>query len=240
MDKRAALLDLARRRQATRWPPYKCIGDYQEGVYECDFVSPFTKSAQNHDAMLMVLGQDWAGDVWLSGPLDPGARDVGHTLGNRTHENLVKRLDFHFGFRLQDVYATNVFPFVKPGRENAPIPMKDLARAALEFALTQIAIVRPVIAVCLGKAAFNAVRIAAGHFECRLLDEAIRSPFVVGSTEVWCQAHTGQIGTNNRNRADPARAKDDWARMAEAYNHRIQLTGSAPAESRGPRRLFRC
>lgn len=229
MDKRAALLELARRRQATRWPPYKCIGDYQEGVYECEFVSPYTKSARNHDAAVMVLGQEWAGDSSLSGPLDPGARDVGYTLGNRTHENLGKRLDFHFGLRLQDVYATNVFPFVKLGRENALIPTKDLVRAARDFALPQIAILQPVIAVCLGKAAFNAVRIAAGNYECRLLDEAIRSPFVVGSTEIWCQAHTGQSGTNNRNRGDPERVKKDWARMAEAYNNQMQRTSAAQA-----------
>ena len=63
MDKHAALLELAHRRQAARWPPYKYIGDYHGGAYECEFVSPYTKSAGNRDAKLMVLLQDWSSDV---------------------------------------------------------------------------------------------------------------------------------------------------------------------------------
>ena len=58
-DKNARLLALARLRQATRWPGYKSIADYHHGVYECDFVSPYTKTAGNVDAEVMVLLQDW-------------------------------------------------------------------------------------------------------------------------------------------------------------------------------------
>ena len=68
MDKRARLLELARERQADRWPGYAAIGDYHEGRYECDFVSPYTRSAANVDAQVMVLLQDWASDASLSGP----------------------------------------------------------------------------------------------------------------------------------------------------------------------------
>jgi uracil-DNA glycosylase len=229
MDKHAALLELAHRRQAARWPPYKYIGDYQGGAYECEFVSPYTKSARNLNATVMVLLQDWSSDSGLSGELDRDARDLGYTRRSPTNEKLQERLVLHFGFSLRDVYATNVLPFVKVGPMNAPIRKKDLVRAACEFALPQIAIVRPVIAVCLGKAAFNAVRVAAGNNECRLLDEAIASPFVVGSTEIWCQAHTGSIGTNNRNRDDSQRVTKDWARMAEAYNNQMQRTSAAQA-----------
>ena len=45
MDKHLRLLDLARLRQMTRRLGYRFIGDYHEGRYECDFVSPYTRSA---------------------------------------------------------------------------------------------------------------------------------------------------------------------------------------------------
>lgn len=66
-DKHARLLELARRRQGTRWPPHKCIADYHRGQYECDFGSPYTKSASKADAKVMVLLQDWSCDETLSG-----------------------------------------------------------------------------------------------------------------------------------------------------------------------------
>jgi len=47
MSKKSALLQLARKRQAARWEGYKCIADYCCGAYECDYVSPYTKSANN-------------------------------------------------------------------------------------------------------------------------------------------------------------------------------------------------
>jgi hypothetical protein len=58
MDKQDALLALAKLRQGTRWPGYNCIGDYHAGAYECDLVSPYTKSAGNVDAEIMVMLQD--------------------------------------------------------------------------------------------------------------------------------------------------------------------------------------
>jgi hypothetical protein len=72
--------------------------------------------------------------------------------------------------------------------------------------------------VCLGKATFNAVAVAAGHRPARSLAEAIEdaSPFEIGNTKVWCQAHTGQQGTNYRNRNGLDQVAKDWARMAAA------------------------
>ena len=43
------------------------------------------------------------------------------------------------------------------------IPVSDLERAAREFALPQIEIIEPDIAVCLGKDCFDALRVAARH-----------------------------------------------------------------------------
>ena len=60
-SKKAKLLKLAKRRQETRLENYVCIGDFHDGVYECDHVSPITKTAGNVNADIMVVLQDWAG-----------------------------------------------------------------------------------------------------------------------------------------------------------------------------------
>jgi restriction system protein len=221
-EKYAQLLQLARRRQLSRWESYNCIGDYHRGVYECDFVSPYTRSAGNVDAALMVFLQDWASDDVLSGLVLPARFTVGHDPRRRTNQRLCELLRQHFGLALEEVYATNVFPFVKAGSVSASIRKQDLVRAAREFALPQIKIVRPRLAVCLGKAAFSAVEIAANRRGAKSLADAIASPFELGETQVWCQAHTGQQGTNYRNRNGVDRVTRDWACMAQAYNNRLK------------------
>lgn len=172
----------------------------------------------------MILLQDWASDDALSGPYLHVRVTVGHDPTRGTNKRLQKLLDEHFRVELEDVYATNVFPFVKVGEMNASIPHRDLVRAAREFALPQIEIIEPRAAVCLGKAAFDAVAVAAGRDRSKSLAEAIEvgSPFEIGSTQVWCQAHTGQQGTNHRNRNGLDRVAKDWARMAAACNGRIK------------------
>ncbi len=43
MNKSSELSALVAHRQASQWEGYGCIGDYQNGLFECDFVSPYTK-----------------------------------------------------------------------------------------------------------------------------------------------------------------------------------------------------
>jgi restriction system protein len=221
-DKHSCLGALAAIRRNARWPRYKCIGDYHGGAYECDFVSPYTKSAGNVDATLMVLLQDWASDDVLRRPLLRDRITLGHDSSVRTNQRLQRLLHQHFLLELEQVYATNLFPFVKLGTKNAPIPLQDLVRAAREFALPQIEIVRPRLVACLGKATFDAIAVAAGGRRTESLEHAIEvaSPLQIGKTQVWCQAHTSQQGTNNRNRKGVDQVERDWARMALVYNER--------------------
>jgi len=202
LDKRSALLRLAKERQSTRWPEYSCIGDYHGGVYECNFVSPYTKTAGNVDAEIMVILQDWSSDNSLSGPFDEDSATLGYSRHVETNINLIRLLHETFGVTLQDVYGTNLFPFIKLGPMNAPIPQRDLIRAASEFALPQIRIVNPKLVICLGCKTFDALRRACDLMPCRTVSSAIDDPFDLpgAMTRVWCQAHTGRLGRNNRNR----------------------------------------
>ena len=71
MDKRKRLKELARHRREHVPSGYKGIGEYHGGAYECDFVSPYTKSAQKLDADIMLVLQDWASDEYFQKRVDP-------------------------------------------------------------------------------------------------------------------------------------------------------------------------
>lgn len=213
MDKAGRLLDLAHKRQSSRWPDYKPLTEYHNGIYECDFVSPYTKSAGNVDAKLMILLQDWSSDHRLSATLDESAVTLGLTPTLPTNRNLERLLKVHFGLDLYQTYATNLFPFIKPGPLNAAIRVRDLERAAREFALPQIDIVVPRLVICLGLATFNALRRAVAMRVETTIEKAISAPFSHGGARVWCQAHTGTLGQNNRNRGGIDRVSQDWVAM---------------------------
>lgn len=217
MNKTAELLKLARKRRKSRWPGYNNLGDYHGGIYDCDHVSPYTKSAGNIEADLMIFLLDWSSDARLRGPIDWDAVKLGYTPSLPTNIKLITLLPQHFGLSLEDTYATNLFPFIKQGAMKAPIPAKDMLRAAIEFGLSQLEIIRPKIAVSLGIATFNALRRACGLRSVGNIDEGIRSPFKYGESMLWCQAHTGQLGLINRNRGGVDRVSQDWVEMARDY-----------------------
>lgn len=217
MNKQSQLLALAKLRQAGRWPGYTTIADYHEGIYECDFVSPYTKGAGNLDAEVMVVLQDWSSDRELRQGLNENTMRMGYDPTQPTTRNLEKLLKATFGLSLSAIYGTNLFPFVKPGGVSAPVSRADLIKAAREFAIPQIEIVGPRLVISLGLETFDALRCAHGLERAGKMELAINSPFRVGSSRVWCQAHTGAFGQMNRNRGAGDRVSQDWMRMKHAF-----------------------
>jgi restriction system protein len=208
---------LAHKRQSdTSWPYYCQIGDFRDGAYECDHVSPYTKSAGNVDADVFLMLQDWSSSEFLSGPLDEDAIRYGHTPRLPTNRSLKALLRDHLGLDLGDTYGTNLFPFIKRGAMDARIPPKAMARAASEYALPQVEIVAPRLVICLGVATFKAMQKACGvRPAAKNTADAIGAPFAHGAARVWCQSHPGQLGSNNRNRGGVDRVSADWAAMGE-------------------------
>jgi hypothetical protein len=163
-QKREALLRLAKKRQDDTLEGYSRryfrLADFHDGYYETDHVVPWTISACNVDAELMLVCQDWASSDFLNKPKDRKQKEFGHDAALRTNINIKRILREHFGLSFGETYATDVFPFIKEGGMGADIPFVDLVRSASEYALPQIEIVRPKMVVCLGSNAFNAIRYA--------------------------------------------------------------------------------
>ena len=219
-NKKTQLLELGKLRRSARWPGYKCIGDYHDGAYESDFVSPYTKTAGNINADIMVILQDWWSDDGMSGPLNEDSAKLGYCRWVVTNQNLKQLLSDHFEVGLEQVYGTNLFPFIKLGKKNSSIKSSDMTRAAREFALPQIRIVNPRLVISIGIETFNALRKACELPTCDTTSDAIDSPFEIGSTRVWCQSHTGQLGRNNRNKGGVDRVSDDWKKMNRDFKKR--------------------
>ena len=143
--KNEALLRLARLRQSFRLDGYAAIGDFHDGIFECDHVSPWTKSGGNVDAEIMVVGQDWSSsDALAKGPPSLARAKLGFNPLLLTNTNLDDLLQRHFGLTRAECYLTNLFPYIKPGNASAPIPLKDLVVCAKKFTLQEIRIVSPV------------------------------------------------------------------------------------------------
>jgi hypothetical protein len=215
--KQQVLSKLAQKRQLTRWDGYLCIADLHGGAYECDHVSPYTKSASNMDADVMLVLQDWASSEYFErhDGVISDLVELGYDSSVDTNNNLKRLLKTHLNLDLQDTYATNLMPFIKQGGMSASIPMKVLVNAATEFALPQVKIVQPKIVVCFGLQAFNATRRACSEQKVNNIDDAINSYFTYELSTVFCQAHPGRLGQNNRNRGGVDRVSIDWKKMVE-------------------------
>ncbi|MGY3582477.1 hypothetical protein ACVIGB_000598 [Bradyrhizobium sp. USDA 4341] len=160
--KKAALLELARKRQSDDLSEYK--GTYlhlRDFGCECDHVVPWTISAHNVEAELMLVAQDWSSEEFLLN-LSEEDRRIQNQLGQvprlDTNKNLAKKILPRFGLSFPETYATDVFAFIKRGSMTARIAFPDLVRSASAYTLPQIAIVQPKMVLCLGSASFNAVK----------------------------------------------------------------------------------
>ncbi|OOG56184.1 hypothetical protein [Rhodanobacter sp. C03] len=225
MFKEEELKKIVAKRRSDRLKGYKCLGDYQGGLFDCEFVSPYSKGAHNFDSDVMVLLQDWSSDHALQ--RSKGPSELGRDPNLPTNRNLDSLLKSALGMEFHETYTTNLFPYIKGGGLSSRIPFVDLVFAAEEFAIPQIRIVAPRLVVCLGKNTFNALRVAVAKLEltpglsrCHDMAGAIDSPFDIEfdgcKIAIWAQAHPGAWGQRNRNKGDPERASNDWKRMSRA------------------------
>lgn len=222
MNRVEELERLANKRACSTPAGYRNIADYHDGLYECSFVSPYSKCANNVNSPVLVMLQDWISDDVLSGPPIAEAAALGRIPSLPTNRNLDRLLSRHFGFKIEDIYATNLFPFVKPGNMSGNIPFSMLREAAREFAIPQIRIIQPKLVISLGLNCFNALATEFGAARRKSIAEAIQAPLDIGSGMIWCQAHPGALGQLGRNRVQPGQTDLDWSEMASWFKASCQ------------------
>ena len=209
------LLELAYKRQKNTPEGYKNIGDYHDGVYECDHVSPYTKSAGNIDAKYFILLQDWCSDKMLRGSISQDLVVYGYETILQTNKNLHALIKKHLKVKLSDTFATSLFPFIKSGDISAAIPLEHLVDAAKEYAIPQIKIVNPELVIFIGHQVYLAMCIALGIKPKEKISQAIQTPFKLDGITYWTQSHLGSSGTLDRG---SEQVQLDWAEMANNFS----------------------
>ena len=164
----------------------------------------------------MIVGQDWIGADTLAGPKRSDVAKLGYDPQFPTNINLFGLLETHFRVQFSDVYATNVFPLIKPGNSSASIPAGDIDWATREFLVPQIEAILPKLIICLG---VTVVRRLRKHVQLPMganLQGLIEDPFDFLDARVEVVAHTGALGMNGRGRQQ---VEKDWQRLSERYQH---------------------
>ncbi len=213
--KQDELLALALLRQSKTYGGYKSISDYANGAYECNYVSPYSKSAHNVETDVFVILQDWSSDENMTGDVCEETNLLGYTPSVGTNRNLIKLLKTHLNLELKDTYTTNLFPYIKMGGMSANIKAKDMRAAAKEFTLPMIGIIRPKIAIALGMKTFNALRESCSLRAANNMAEAIELSFTYETTKIFFQAHPSQQSQNTRTKPRVIR---DWTEMSSYLN----------------------
>lgn len=214
MSKIHLLEALAAKRKADKLPGHAGIGDYHNGAYDwANYVSPWTIAANNVDAEVMIIAQDWTSHDRISGPFDPIQAEVGYNKELRTSKN-IKRFLQYFGIDLKQTYATNAFVFVKPGKMNANIPKYDFLYSVKTYAIPQINIIKPRLVICLGGQTFNTIRQVLGH-DAVPMSSVQASPIHFSGSDIVGVNHPGAWGMKMA--GGYANLERQWKFLAETY-----------------------
>lgn len=196
---------------------YKKIGDFHAGAYDFnDHVVPYSKSAFNLNADIMILAQDWASEDFLAKPFNAEQAVWGHDPSLYTNVRLFYLLRRFFEVDFSEVYATDAFVFAKPGSMGAGIPSKDFKRSTLEYAIPQIEIINPKLVICVGGQPFNALRSANKLKYMKVDTPFTEQSFTMGSSLVVGVYHVGGRGTSKL--GGKTAQEEQWKRLSDFYS----------------------
>jgi hypothetical protein len=211
-----ALKDLGTLRKRSCYSGYLPISHFHDGKYESQFVSPYTNSAANADSWIVVILQDWSSEVSLARHFDAETAKIGHTPRIPTNRNLKAMLKIVFSLSLEQIFVTNVFPFIKRGLMSSPIPSNDMNKAFSDFCLPQIRIVRPRLVVCCGRQVYESAQNYFKMFREKI--QPVGNYFETNGVMYYHQRHTGAIATNTNGGLNTAIS--NWRKMKETFENR--------------------
>ena len=238
-EKRRRLEVLAADRKHDRRNGYKTFADFHNEKFDKHgLVVPWTISAHNYDAEVMIIGQDWASEAFLENDRCRFVTISGQTPCLPTNYNLKILLMMHLNLRFEDTYATDLFVFVKPGGMNEGIAERDLKYCAMKYALPQIDIIRPRVVMCLGSSAYNALRRTLGIEYRKLRDQWDKhgrwDELKYKDVDIIGVTHTGAQGINLAGGLEGPEITRQWQFVAS----RLGIDAESRKEQRDARSLL--
>lgn len=194
---------------------YRHVGEFADGRYDCDYVVPWSLSACNLDADIMLVAQDWASAEFLERPFDAEMARLGHDARLPSNRNLFRFLKTHLGMEFAETFATDVVPFIKSGGMSARIERRAFDICTSEFLIPQIRIVEPRFVILIGKGVRDSLARSLGYPVARNVDAAIENPIAIDGIPTACVAHTGARGMTTRGYA---KTDCDWADLVARVN----------------------
>lgn len=200
---------------------YKKLGDFHDGAYDFDdHVVPYSKSAFNLTADVMILAQDWASEDFLSKCFNRVQAELGHDPSLQTNIRLFYLLEKFLDLSFADTYATDAFVFAKPGGMSAGISSRDFRLSTIEYALPQIQIIQPKLLICIGGKAFNALRAINNLPALPLKTPFPDQYFTIGPSTVVGVHHTGGLGMSQL--GGQIAQEQQWKQLADFYSVKIK------------------
>ena len=178
------------------------------------YVTPFTKSACNYDSPIMIVAQDWgSSDSMIK--ISQSDKVLGYTPNLSTNKNLHILLNKFFKLRFDQVYATNLFVFIKPGSISSRISNKLLDYSAKKYTAKEIELVTPKLVICLGAATYSRLVFALTNAS-RKWSESLDNPINYKGSYIVGVPHTGGLGTAKAGGFSAIEAI--WKKVADFYN----------------------
>jgi hypothetical protein len=112
-----------------------------------------------------------------------------------------------------DVYATDVFVFIKPGKMGERIPSLDLKRSAEEYGIPQIRIINPNYVICIGSSTYNSIRSVCGLTYMPIKRSFSEKPLEIGKSKIVAVHHTG--GSATAYQGGPKEQDKEWSQIAK-------------------------
>lgn len=172
---------LALERAGTNCWPHSQVEEF--GYDFREWVTPYTKGAHKRGGIALVL-QDWASKEALAQGYDPVLQLHGRAPKLRTNVRLEELLQRVLGISLQDVYATNAFPFIKAGAMDAPLRLREVEETVRRFTAKELELANPTVVLALGVIPYSALQ-RVGLCCVGLPHPAARIGGIVGHERAW-------------------------------------------------------
>jgi hypothetical protein len=196
--------------------PSKCEG----GVYDnTGHIGPWTQWQGNLNPKLMVIAQDWGGEVYY---IEHKGLEEDRNTTNRRICELLASIDIQIQLPLEThderpLFLTNAVLCLKHGRLTGPIKSRCFDNCASKFLCPQVELVNPKVVVTLGYMAYRSVLRAYILPHKTLMREAIQDIVLLPGRPIVLVPvyHPGNNGTRSRSFENQ---KIDWQRVRKALD----------------------